>query len=126
MPLVLKNFLKFQVLFGKLKGSLLGLLMNEFLVLLLALSFERGSSVEQLVASLDVLLLALLVIIHQESGLVILVVNLFEVAVFAATSLLRLICWRAKINLLLGEVALMAYQERLFSQVLVSIVGIRL
>ena len=100
--------------------------MLNFLVFFQALCFERGSGIEQLIASLDDLLLTLCVIIHQESSLMILVVNLFEVAIFTATSFLRLICWRAKINLLLGEVALMAYQERLFSQVLVSIVGIRL
>ena len=83
--------------------------MFNFLVFFLALCFERGSSIEQLIASFDDLLLTLCVIIHQESSLMIFVVNLFEVAVFTATSFLHLICWRAKINLLLGEVALMAY-----------------
>ena len=86
-----------------------GLFMFNFLVFFLALCFERGSSIEQLIASFDDLLLTLCVIIHQESSLMIFVVNLFEVAVFTATSFLHLICWRAKINLLLGEVALMAY-----------------
>ena len=100
--------------------------MLNFLIFFQALCFERGSGIEQLIASLDDLLLTLCVIIHQESSLVIFMVDLFEVTIFTATSFLRLICWRTKINLLLGEVALMAYQERLFSQVLVSIVGIRL
>ena len=88
---------------------------------MLSLGLQSGLGVEQLVASLQILGHTFIIVVKEHTSLVVLVVDLLEVAVLAAT--LPLLFDRA---LKLGQVALVADQEGVLPQVLVRVKVVRL
>ena len=86
--LVFQQLLQPEVLLCESHGLDTGLLHEELLVLVQAFDLERGPSVQQLIPSPEVFALALFIVIQQNPRLVVLIVNLFEVAILATSDFL--------------------------------------
>lgn len=119
--LLLEQLLQTKVLLSEHHGFLAGLNGKELLVLVLASGLERSLCIEQLVSSLEILALTLIVVVKQHTCLVVLVIDLLEVAILAATHFLLL-----NRALKLGQVALVANQEGISPQVLIGVEIVRL
>ena len=90
LTLLLQDLLQAKVLRGEQHGSRLGHLLIDQLLFCIFLSVKRGSHIEQFVSGFLVLNHALLVIIHQEAGLMVLIINLLKIAILATALFLVL------------------------------------